>query len=148
MIVENMIIRRMRQEDIKQVSRIEKDSFSVPWSENAFLKAMEDEHSLYLVAEQEDTILGMCGVRNILGEGEITNVAVDANARGRGIGRRLMEELLKKGEDLGIQCYTLEVRGSNQPAVQLYQSIGFVVEGVRKNFYERPIEDGLIMWKR
>lgn len=143
-----MIIRKMRQEDIKQVSRIEGDSFSTPWSENAFLRAMEDEHTLYLVAEQEDTILGMCGVRNILGEGEITNVAVDAGARGRGIGRRLMEELLKKGEDLGIQCFTLEVRGSNQPAVQLYQSIGFVVEGVRKNFYEQPVEDGLIMWKR
>ena len=82
------------------------------------------------------------------GEGEITNVAVAKKFRRRGIGRALMEYMLKEAELLGMESATLEVRISNTPAIRLYESLGFQGEGVRPNFYEKPKEDALIMWKR
>ena len=82
------------------------------------------------------------------GEGEISNVAVAEKFRRRGIGRKLMEYMLKEAPSFGIGDLTLEVRVSNAPAISLYESLGFHKEGVRPGFYEKPKEDALIMWKR
>jgi len=83
-----------------------------------------------------------------VGEGEITNVVVAEKFRGRGIGRALMEYMLKEAPLHGMGDLTLEVRVSNTPAICLYESLGFKGEGVRPDFYEKPTEDALIMWKR
>lgn len=143
-----MIIRELTAADVEAVSRIEEAVFSMPWKQDDFLAMVEADYAHYFVAEEDGEIVGYCGVRNMAGEGEITNVAVAGQFRRRGIGRKLMEYMLKKAPSFGIGDFTLEVRVSNAPAISLYESLGFHQEGVRPDFYEKPKEDALIMWKR
>ena len=74
-------------------------------------------------------------------------MAVKRQLRGHGIGRRLLEELMRIGKERGAFAYTLEVRVSNQAAIHLYEKLGFTSFGIRKNFYEKPKEDAMIMWR-
>lgn len=143
-----MIIRQLMPADVEAVSRIEQETFSMPWKPQDFLEMIEADYAYYYVAEEEGEIAGCCGIRNMAGEGEITNVAVAEKFRRRGIGRALMEYMLKEASRLGMESATLEVRISNTPAICLYESLGFRAEGVRPGFYEKPNEDALIMWKR
>jgi len=143
-----MIIRPMEKKDVHEVSIIEAENFKSPWSEKAFLDTFLNTNLLYLVAQDKDRIIGMCGVHHILGEGEITNVAVANNYKRQHIGEQMMTALMEKGRIMGIDAFTLEVRVSNEAAIFLYEKLGFVTEGRRKNFYENPQEDALIMWKR
>lgn len=142
------IIREMTREDVKPVSTIEEETFSMPWSEAAFLDMIEDRNAHYLVADEEGKIIGSCGLRDIVGEGEITNVAVKQEYRNRGIGFLMLCELIEAGRQRGIEAFTLEVRESNAAAIHIYEKLGFKTEGMRRNFYEKPIEDAAIMWKR
>ena len=141
-------IRRMKKEDVEAVSQIEAECFSMPWSEAAFRDVLEDEKSLYLVADSASGVVGMCGVTKILDEGDINNVAVKPAYRGKGIAQCLMEELIRQGEETGIVDFTLEVRVSNAAAIRVYEKAGFVSEGIRPGFYEYPREDAMIMWRR
>ena len=85
---------------------------------------------------------------HIAGEGDISNVAVYEKYRKNGIAAALMAELLRLGaERYGIMAFTLEVRSKNTPARRLYEKFGFESKGVRPNFYERPKDDAVIMWK-
>lgn len=143
-----MIFRKMTQTDLEEVSRMEQRTFSMPWTKADYKQMLACEEAVYVVASFEDKIVGSCGVRNILGEGEITNVMVDEAYRGQGISYPMLTELLKQGERIGISQFFLEVRQSNHPAIHLYEKCGFKIEGQRKNLYEKPTEDGLIMWKR
>lgn len=143
-----MIIRELAAEDAEEVSRIEQETFSMPWQAQDFLEMVEADYAYYYVAEENGEIAGCCGIRNMAGEGEITNVVVAEKFRRRGIGRALMEYMLKEARLHGMESATLEVRVSNKPAISLYESLGFRGEGVRPNFYEKPREDALIMWKR
>ncbi|MCR5655298.1 MAG: ribosomal protein S18-alanine N-acetyltransferase [Lachnospiraceae bacterium] len=140
-------IRQMEARDIPEVARMEKETFTMPWSEKSFAEALEREGSLYLVAE-ENGILGYCGCYVILDEADVNQVAVRADLRGQGLGKELVSEMIRILKERGIDSITLEVRKSNAAAIRLYESVGFVSEGVRKNFYEKPTEDALIMWKR
>lgn len=143
-----MKIRELTAEDVEAVSRIEQETFSMPWSPEDFLEMVEADYAYYYVAEVEGEIVGCCGIRNIVGEGEITNVVVASEYRGRGIGRALMEYMLREAVFHGIGDCTLEVRVSNASAIRLYESLGFQSEGIRPGFYEKPKEDAMIMWKR
>ena len=84
----------------------------------------------------------------IAGEGDISNVAVYERYRGQRIADVLLKAMFALGEEHGILEYTLEVRSQNHSAIRLYERNGFVTEGVRKNFYQKPTDDALIMWKR
>lgn len=141
-------IRRMRPEDAEAAARLEAVCFSHPWSEKAFAQCAADENVCYLMAWEGEKLVGNCGVRNIAGDGEITNVAVDPACRRQRVGTELMNKLLETGRSMGIEAFTLEVRASNQAAIRLYESFGFLLEGTRRNFYEDPREDALIYWKR
>ena len=142
-------IRKMTKEDVPAAALLEQECFSEPWSEDAYLRTLADENAIYLVAETEDKELaGMCGLLDILGEGDISNVAVAESFRRQGIGESMLTELLKLGKERGITAFTLEVRASNEAAIGLYGKFGFVSEGRRKNFYKKPEEDALILWKR
>ncbi|MDE6976825.1 MAG: ribosomal protein S18-alanine N-acetyltransferase [Lachnospiraceae bacterium] len=143
-----MRVRELTRQDVDAVCRIEEESFSMPWKAGDFLEMIEADYACYYVAEEEGVIAGCCGIRNMAGEGEITNVAVAPGFRGRGIARAMMEHMLKEASCHGMEAFTLEVRISNTPAVCLYESLGFVSEGIRPGFYEKPKEDALIMWKR
>lgn len=143
-----IVIRKMLSADLSQVCQIERDNFSLPWSEKSFSESMEREDTVFLVACIEDEIAGYIGCYCIAGTGEITNVSVKSSHRRKGIGGMLLEKLYEEGFRLDTREYFLEVRESNEAAIGLYSAQGFVKEGVRKNFYEKPVENAVIMWKR
>ncbi|MBD5548858.1 MAG: ribosomal protein S18-alanine N-acetyltransferase [Lachnospiraceae bacterium] len=143
-----LLIRKMKADDVEIVSKIESEVFSMPWSAKDFLEMVEADYAYYYVAEVDGEIAGCCGIRNIAGEGEITNVVVAPPYRKKGIALKMMEYMLERAAEVGIGDCTLEVRVSNQPAIRLYERLGFKGEGVRPHFYDKPDEDALIMWKR
>ena len=132
-----LLIRPMEERDIAQVARIEAESFSTPWSAEAFRKSLALDYTIFLTAEWEGRVAGYCGCYVSLEE-----------ADGRGIARALLLELLRQGEARGAKAFLLEVRAGNAPAIRLYEGLGFEREGMRRNFYEQPREDALVMWKR
>lgn len=137
-------LRKMEIQDIPAVAKIESQLFSRPWSEQAFLESMEQD-TLFVVALDESGIVGYCGMYCFLEEGEITNVAVVSASQNQGIGCRLLEYLLKQAHQKGISRIILEVRVSNESAIHVYEKLGFQNCGIRKNLYEMPKEDGMIM---
>ena len=143
-----MEIRKMTMADLEQVCAIEKESFSDPWSEEDFRNALLDEKNDYLVAEVEGQVAGYCGFWGVAGEGDIYNVAVKKEYRRQHMGESMLRELIRRGAARGITSFTLEVRSSNEAAIRLYESLGFLREGVRKEFYSKPKEDAVIMWLR
>lgn len=141
-------IEPLSMEYVDQVCRLEEEAFSMPWHKESFIEMIEHKDACYLVALKEDEVVAACGLRNILGEGEITNVVTSSAHRNQGIAYYLLQNLLKEGELMGVKEFTLEVRISNIPAIHVYEKLGFRKEGIRKNFYEKPKEDALILWKR
>lgn len=142
-----IIVRRMQAEDLTEVCKIEKDNFSLPWSEKSFAESMERDDTVFLTALIEEEVAGYIGCYCIAGTGEITNVAVKSTHRRKGIGAKLLEKLYEEGASLDTREFFLEVRESNQAAIALYSCQGFVKEGIRKNFYQKPVENAVIMWK-
>lgn len=142
-----MIIREMQEKDLDQVCQIEEDNFSMPWSRQAFLDSIRHPEQLYLVAEQDERIRGYCGMWIVLEEGQINNVAVDRKFRRQGVASAMFEAFLKQGYEMGARRFTLEVRESNQSAIALYEKFSFQNVGIRKNFYDKPVEHAVIMWK-
>lgn len=144
--ISKVTIRKMTVSDARAAAGLERECFSMPWSENAFIDTLANENALYLAAEDEKgELVGMCGVLNILGEGDVSNVAVKDSFRRHGVAERMMAELIRQGKERGITAFFLEVRPSNEAAVRLYEKSGFVTVGRRKRFYEKPAEDALIM---
>ena len=141
-----MILRRMMEKDVEKVAQMEKQIFSTPWSKESFIESLKQSYSYFFVACEEE-IVGYCGVHNLGGDGEITNVAVSEACRGQKIATKLLEYAMEQTMEEGVEAFTLEVRASNMPAIRLYENLGFVNGGVRKNFYENPTEDAIIMWK-
>jgi ribosomal-protein-alanine N-acetyltransferase len=145
---DNIIIRGLKAEDIEELSRIESESFSMPWSASDFKALLDRDYCVYLVASVDGQLAGSAGMTDICHEGCIDNVVVAEKFRRQGIAQRLLTELIKTGQERGIEAFTLEVRVSNAPALHIYEKLGFVSEGIRPNFYEKPKEDAYIMWKR
>lgn len=143
-----LTVRQMEEADLGSVARIEASIFSKPWSEEGFRDSLKLPNTVYLVAEQDGSIAGYIGMLCVLDEGEITNVAVAEGFRRQGIGERLLSSLLQAGRKEGVDSFTLEVRESNSSARRLYRKFGFQEEGIRRNFYEKPTEDAILMWKR
>lgn len=141
-------IRKMLPEDLSQVCGIEKENFTLPWSEKSFLESMQREDTVFLTALAEDQVVGYIGCYCIDGVGEITNVAVKDTFRRKGAGGRLLERLYEEGALLGAEEFFLEVRESNVAAISLYTRQGFEKRGIRKNFYQKPAENAVIMWKQ
>lgn len=138
----------MRKEDLEQVSTMEAACFSMPWSKKSFEENLNRSDAVYVVARDGDKVLGYCGAYVILNEADINQVAVEPLHRKKGVGGKMLAALLEKLRKAGADAVTLEVRKSNEAAIALYESMGFVTEGIRKKFYEKPVEDALIMWKR
>lgn len=140
--------RRMTPEDVPSISRLEEETFSMPWSADSFLEMISKEDARYYVAEEDGRILGGCGVLMIAGEGNITNVVIVPEARNQGIGTAMLRHLMAEGDREGLTAYTLEVRVSNAAAIHVYEKLGFESAGIRPGFYEKPTEDAMIFWKR
>lgn len=142
-----MIIREMEAADVEEVARIEAEVFAQPWSMESFLAEVKTPNHIYLVAEDCGKIIGYCGLWEVAGEGQITNVCVAPEQRGKYVATQMLEELLKKAVSLKVGAITLEVRVSNELAIRLYEKLGFRVAGIRKEFYSHPKEDAKIMWR-
>ncbi len=143
-----IMIHQMRAQDVDAVTALEESCFSMPWKRHDFEEILTNPDRIYLVAEGENGILGGCMLTRIADEGDISNVAVYEAYRGEHIATKLLNELLLRGEEMGIRDFTLEVRARNQTAISLYKNAGFVSEGIRPNFYDRPKDDAMIMWRR
>ena len=146
-----MLIRRMTLEDIPSVVEIEKQCFSLPWSENSFVDSLNRDDTIFLVCEEMDEnartgcITGYMGVYLSFEEASVTNVAVSPVYRKRGCGEALVKKAKEAVKEAGAECIFLEVRQSNAPAISLYRKLGFEELGIRKKFYEHPVEDAIIM---
>ncbi|MCR5557196.1 MAG: tRNA (adenosine(37)-N6)-threonylcarbamoyltransferase complex dimerization subunit type 1 TsaB [Butyrivibrio sp.] len=142
-------VREMTAEDIEDAALLEKTNLGKEaWTQKQLIDALTRDDTIYLVAVKAGRIVGLCGVQNISGEGEVTNVSVARDCRGEGIGYKMVKQLLERGAGLGIKDYTLEVRAANEPAIHLYERLGFKSEGVRPGFYDEPKDDAVIYWKR
>ncbi len=138
----------MSVSDLLDVQIIEHQSFTTPWSFQAFLSELVDnDNACYVIAKIERRLVGYIGMWIILDEGHITNVAVDPGYRNRGIGRLLLESMAVTAYQRGVRKMTLEVRVSNKVAQTLYTSLGYRFCGVRPGYYRDNNEDALIMWK-
>lgn len=140
-----MRIREMEVTDMEQVMSIERELFSVPWSENGLFSFLLRQDALFLVAEEKENILGFCGILMAMDEGDIVKIGVMQKMQGQGIGKKLLDALIRKAGERGVSSIYLEVRAGNQAAVRLYQSFGFRQTGIRKDYYEHPREDGITM---
>ena len=143
-------IRQMQKEDLEKVTKLEQSCFSMPWTYKDFEEVLTIPNRIYLVAQLQDSfeIVGGCMLTQIAGEGDVSNVAVDAAYRGNHIATDLLEKLITYGEEKwNISAFTLEVRSKNTAAIKLYENVGFESVGIRPNFYDKPKEDALIMWR-
>ena len=132
---------------IPAMEELEKQCFSQPWTADMLASQMPDERHVFLVAEGGGEVLGYVGMMHILDEGYISNVAVSPHARRQGIGDRLIDALLQRADKLELSFVTLEVRESNSPARSLYAKHGFQDVGLRKNYYDQPKENAILMTK-
>lgn len=145
--MEKVTLKLMDNMDVEGVHNVSKLSLKEGWSLNEISKELSNEFANYIVLKSSsDEVIGFAGAWIIASEGQITNVAIHPNYRGRGYGFKLMESLIKHLNSKDCYDITLEVRESNIIAQNLYKSLGFKSEGIRKNFYEDNKESAVIMW--
>ena len=142
-----MRIAHMTAENVPQVAALEKVCFSDPWSEKSVASELENPLSRWLVALDGEMVAGYVGSQTVLDETDMMNVAVHPDFRRQGVARALILALTEELKNRGSRCLTLEVRASNDPARALYESLGFVLVGIRRNYYHNPKEDALILRK-
>ena len=136
----------MTADHLDEVAELERLCFSVPWSRNMLAEELDNALSAMLVAlDDQGRVAGYAGLQVILDEGYITNVAVRPDCRRQGVAGQILQVFLDFAQAQGLAFLTLEVRASNQAAILLYGSRGFRGMGRRKNYYEHPREDAIIM---
>ena len=129
---------------IPAIAKLESICFSEPWSAHAVQDAIKAGHA-FLVAENENHVLGYISFKSVLDEGYINNIAVFPSYRRQGIGRALINSAISLAKQKELAFLSLEVRKSNEAAINLYTESGFSVVGERKDFYRNPKENALIM---
>ena len=138
----------MNADHLDEVAELERICFSVPWSRNMLAEELGNALSAFLVAlDDSGKVVGYAGVQVVLDEGYITNIAVRPECRRQGIAKKLLKVFLDFAQAHQLAFLSLEVRASNYDAIALYGSRGFRSVGRRKNYYEHPKEDAIIMTK-
>jgi [ribosomal protein S18]-alanine N-acetyltransferase len=147
--MEKIIIRPMIHSDLEEVLRIENASFATPWRfEHFFYELHISEISVLYVAELNRIIAGYMGLWILTDEMHITNIAVSASHRRKGIAQRFIDKAIALSDEKNCREITLEVRESNCQAIALYEKNGFVLAGRRKKYYRPENEDALILSKK
>ena len=142
---EMMRIERLTAQHIDQIAALEKRCFSDPWSREMLIPELTNPLSLWLVALDQEQVIGYVGSQSVLDAADMMNIAVSPDFRRQGVGQQLVLELITHLKLNNVTCLTLEVRVSNQSAQRLYERLGFETQGIRKKYYEDK-EDALIMW--
>lgn len=143
-----IVYRPMQEKDLDMVAMLEAAAFSRPWQRKDFADALKSPNYLYYVAEQDGQVIATAGLILSIDEADLTNVTTAEASRGCGIAKALLVALMQAAKAREIVAFTLEVRAGNAAAIALYEKLGFVCEGRRKNFYTAPVEDALIYWLR
>ena len=136
-------IRPGRVEDAPALQKLERDNFTDPWSEDSLLRSLASPLYYNRVAEQDGEIFGYLIASRVLDEGELLRIAVSPDNRVRGVGRALTRAMME--ENPGTKTWRLDVRVSNYGAIKLYESLGFKAVIRRRDYYEKPTEDGIMM---
>ena len=138
----------MTADHLDEVAELERVCFTTPWSRNMLAEELDNYLSAFLVAlDDNDKVAGYAGLQAVLDEGYITNVAVRPDCRRQGIAGKLLQVFLDFAKGNHLAFLSLEVRASNYDAIALYGSRDFRSVGRRKNYYEHPREDAIIMTK-
>ena len=137
-------IRKMTHGDARLAAELEKECFSFPWSEDAILDELSNENAAFFSAYVDGRFAGHAGMITVLDEANVCNIAVSPDVRRNGVGRALTTALINECKDRGVSVLMLEVRAGNDGAIQMYKSLGFEKVGLRRGFYSRPREDGLL----
>lgn len=137
----------MNHSHVQEIAELEKACFNDPWSVHSISGELNNPLSLWVVATQNQKVVGYVGSQSVLGWADMMNLAVDPACRKQGVGRMLINELITRLKANQVTCLTLEVRVSNTPAVNLYHSLGFLEVGRRPGYYHNPKEDALILRK-
>ena len=141
----HIVVRPLAEGDLDAASEIERQCFTRPWSREALAEAIRNEASYFVVAVLESGVLAGCaGMHAVCGECYIDTIAVPAAFRRKGVGRAMLEALVRLAEQMHAAFLSLEVRPSNGPAIGLYRSMGFDYIGIRPGFYDAPKEDAAI----
>jgi ribosomal-protein-alanine N-acetyltransferase len=138
-------LRTMDEKDLARVLEVENVSYSIPWSETTFRGLLRRHDAELVVATDDSTIIGHAVYWYVLDQGELGNVAVAPSARGRGVGAMLVNEIVMRATKRGVRELFLEVRPSNEHARHLYSKFGFAQVGRRRNYYQEPLEDALVL---
>lgn len=141
----DIIVRNMETDDLDGVLAIERASFPTPWSENMFIEEIHSSLCCDLVAEQNGRLAGYISFIVIPGETQLRNIAVREDVRRCKIASKLMDEMFRISFEKGAKRCSLEVRKSNHSALSMYKKFGFVISGVRPDYYSDTHEDALIM---
>lgn len=142
-----MKIKRLTEQHIEGVLKIENECFSHPWSRESLVSELNEPTSVFFAAFEGEEVTGYIGMSAVIDEGYIFNVAVTEEHRQKGIGSALINELLTYCKKNNFAFVTLEVRESNQKAISLYSHFGFIKAGERKNYYRDPAENAILMTK-
>ena len=142
-------VRTLEEADLDEVLEIEQASFANPWTREMFRQDIRNVGVAYgyVLRAPDGRAAAFCTTWVVVDELHINNLAVHPDYRGRGLGRALLEFVLRLWSELGASHATLEVRRSNEVAINLYRSLGFTVAGTRRNYYTEPVEDALILWR-
>lgn len=139
------VFRKITETDIEHIAKLEAETFSDAWTSQGICDTFKQQQTFIAVAEAEGKIVGYCIVYYVLDEGEIARIAVDRRARRQGVGRGLLDYTLACCKEKQLTRLLLDVRESNAGARAFYSQYGFAHDGVRKNFYEQPKEDAVLM---
>ena len=142
-----IVYEKMNSTHIAAVAQLERDNFSMPWSEKVLETELRNPLSLWLVARMDDTVVGYIGAQIVPDEADMMNIAVADDHRRCGIGRELVLQLISQLKAQGVRSLSLEVRVSNIPAISLYEELGFEKVGRRPGYYQKPKEDAYILRK-
>ena len=137
----------MTSGQLDDVYIIETECFSHPWSKQSLEEELNNETSLFLVAKEENEVIGYIGMSIVIDEGYIFNVAVRESYRNKGVATALINELVTYGKKNNFSFITLEVRESNLPAISLYSKFVFIKAGERKDYYSNPKENAILLTK-
>lgn len=141
-----MEITEMALDDLELMKDTLYSDFDNFWSYNILKQELENEKTTYVVAKENNEIVGFAGMMVFMDEATLNNIVVKKSCRGRGIGGELLEALIEVCADLNMKSFTLEVNVSNIPAIKLYEKFGFQNLGIRKKYYNNS-QDAIIMTK-
>lgn len=138
-------IRKISENDIEAIAYLESEIFSDAWSEKSIKETYENQNACILGAYKEGVLAGYVIFYYVLDEGEIARIAVSPQYRRQGVADQIFAGLLGFCTEKSIERILLDVRISNEPAIAFYRKSGFAEDGIRRNFYDYPKEDALLM---